>query len=136
MGVIFVFKSLCLYVRCSGLYFRHKDKKTDGWGLFFCFCVFMAGGLRLGVVSFAATQLLPGGRLINPSCGQLRWPCMGLQLLALRCSVLAALPLLIGRCGLGSSRIRVHQRFQLSKSSNLSRPFYRGEVYLGESLTG
>ncbi|MDE6240782.1 MAG: hypothetical protein K2M54_12465, partial [Muribaculaceae bacterium] len=32
----------------------------------------------------------------NPSCGQLRWPCMGLQLSALRCSELAALPLLMG----------------------------------------
>ena len=41
-GGDFCFVFLCLYVRCSGLYFRHKDKKTDGWGLNFCFCVFMS----------------------------------------------------------------------------------------------
>ena len=48
---------------------------------------------------------------------------MGLQLLALRCSELAALPLLIGRCGLGGLRPMAAERL-------------KSYSHLGESLTG
>ena len=62
----------------------------------FCFYVFVSDVLMLGVGSaWSLSQLrsfFPEGRLINPSCEQLRRPCMGLQLLALLCSELAALP--------------------------------------------
>ena len=110
------------------LYFltkRHKDRLL---GLIFCFYVFMSDVLMLGVGSAWSLSQLRSffpevWRLINPSCGQLRYPCMGLQLSALLCSELAELPLPIGRCGLGSLRPMAAGR--LKSDSHMQAP-HRG----------
>ena len=85
----------------------------------------MAGVLRLGVGSaWSLSQLRSffpvGWRLINPSCGLLRCPCMGLQLLALLCSELAARPPPIGRCWLEGLRPMAAGR--LKSDSHMQAP--------------
>ena len=66
---IYVFMSLCLMFWQAVLYFLTKRQKDRCLGLIFLFlCLYgwcPETWSRLGVVSFAATQLLPGGMAID-----------------------------------------------------------------------